>query len=86
MLIAKGSQIICIREEKEKTDGGIILASTAQKQNIAKVVSVGCDCRFTKEGETIFLLRPGANIEHEGVTYTIVSEKGEGYVGFSKEK
>lgn len=76
-LRAIADQIICVRQQKAETEGGIIIPTTSQKQNLADVVSVGPECQVAKPGDVIYLLRPGTDLDHDGKTHTLIKEKGD---------
>lgn len=79
-MTAIADQVICIREEKEQTESGILIPDSAQKQSVAKVVSVGKECKYVKNDDTILLLRPGTKIVHDGKEYEIVRERADYFI------
>jgi chaperonin GroES len=82
MIRTVADRVVCIRHEPlDKTEGGIIIPDSFQKKDKrATIVSVGPLCKEVQVGDTIVLLRPGTEIEHEGKEYTIVRERGDDFV------
>ena len=76
-----GSRVVIKKlEAEEKTEGGIILTSSAQeKPQMAEVVAVGPG---TKDGEmelkagdkVVFSKYAGTDVKYEGEEYTIMSQ------------
>jgi co-chaperonin GroES (HSP10) len=85
-LTAVFDQIVCVRQEKLKTDGGIIMPTTSQKQNIAEVISVGPMVKYVKPGDKIFLFRDGQKLSHEGTDYTIIKETADYFIILGEKK
>ena len=74
-----GSWVLVPNPAKRKTDSGIILDDETVnmlKTNILKVLAVGPNCMFAKEGDTIMIdpRGEGVVIEIDGKNYVMVME------------
>jgi len=74
-----GSWVLLPNPAKRKTDSGIILDDTSVnmlKTNILKVLAVGPNCIFAKEGDTIMIdpRGEGVVVELNEVDYVMVME------------
>jgi len=65
---------------EEKTEGGILLSSEAQKavqekQNRGTVLAVGSNCTWAKEGDFVSFYRgAAADYVHEGQSFLLINE------------
>ena len=74
-----GAWVLLPNPAKRKTDSGIILDDTSVnmlKTNILKVLAVGPNCIFAKEGDTIMIdpRGEGVVVELNEVDYVMVME------------
>ena len=68
--------VVKVKDEEEKTVGGIVLASNAkEKPTQGEVVAVGSGA-YADNGEKLpMTVKSGTNVEYEGEKYLVLREK-----------